>query len=382
MTNKKNKENSNYFITEDRQEESKLVTKRKVATSRIKRRLLKHLWLVRAGILTGAIVFIYLIILITGTFFKKTQLGKFVGLAGDFIFVPKEKIVSIEGRTNILILGKGGQGHDAPDLTDTIIFASVKHKDPSVTLVSLSRDIWVPELRTKLNSIYFWGEQKRKGGGLVLSKSTVEKTVGSPVHYGVVVDFSGFKIIIDTLGGIEVNVERSFTDEFYPITGKENDDCGGGDEEFLCRYETVVFEEGVQLMDGETALKFARSRNAEGDEGTDFARAARQEKVLTSIKNKALSRKVLLNPKKVIDVVQVVLDAVETDIDPSAAAILARRVFEAKNKLITKVLPEELLINPPKSSRYDNLYVFIPKDESWENVHKWLKCVLENGKCD
>ncbi|MCH7640808.1 LCP family protein [Patescibacteria group bacterium] len=255
-------------------------------------------------------------------------------------------------------------------------------------MISLSRDIWIPEIRAKLNSTYYWGNQKQEGGGLVLAKSTIEKVVGVPVHYGVVVDFSGFTEIIDEMGGIEVDVERAFIDELYPIPGREEDECDG-DPEYKCRYETVSFEEGVQAMDGETALKFVRSRNAEGDEGTDFARAARQEKVLTATREVATSLRVLANPKKILAIISVLRKTVETDIDPSAAVILARRIFSAKENIYSEVLPEELLVNPPKSARYDNLYVFIPKGDpstgsgqAWSEVHEWVGCVLDNGECE
>ena len=367
----------------------KPLTKRGIAFSRFKRRALKHVWIVRAGLLGLSLVGFYLLFVVLGSVIQKTKAGFYAGLARDFIFTPGEKIESISGRTNILILGKGGQGHEAPDLTDTIIFASIRHTEPSVTLISLSRDLWIPELRAKLNSTYYWGNQRQKDGGLILAKATVEQIVGTHVHYGVVIDFSGFKKIIDKLGGIEVEVERSFVDKKYPLPGRENDECDGVDPEFLCRYETIEFIAGKQLMDGETALKFARSRNAEGDEGTDFARAARQQKVIAGIRSKALSREIIMNPKKVFSVLRSVQESVETDIDPSAFAIFARRIISSRDNIYAKVLPESLLENPPISPRYDNLYVFIPIVEEetepehvWDKVHEWVECVLENGECN
>lgn len=346
--------------------------KRKIARSRFKRKLLKHVWLARTGLVALILLGFYLLYLLISLMLGRLGVTSYVGLIGDFVFTPTQKIQTREDRTNILILGKGGEGHEAPDLTDTVIFASVTHVDPSLSLVSLPRDIWISELRAKLNSTYYWGNQKQEGGGLILSKSTVESIVGQPVHYGLVIDFSGFMKIVDVLGGIEVNVEREFVDEKYPITGKEDDDCDG-DKEFKCRYETIHFERGMQTMDGKTALIFARSRNAEGDEGTDLARETRQQKILAAIQAKTLSSKVLFSPQKVLSVWRVVRESVETDIDASTGAILARRLLQTRSQIESSILPEDLLINPPIQHKYDNLYVFVPKIGDWSSIHAWIE---------
>ncbi len=358
----------------------KISLKTRLVFSRLKRKILKHIWFLRGMIIGSFLIVFYLLVVFTGNVIKKTEVGFYLGLARDFVFRPMSKIKSFDGRTNLLILGKGGKGHEAPDLTDTIIFVSVQHNKPSLALISIPRDIWLPDLRTKLNSVYYWGNQRQKNGGLLLAKATVEEIVGQPIHYGIVVDFSGFKEIINALGGIEVNVERDFVDKKYPIEGKENDLCGG-DPEFKCRYETVVFNAGLQFMDGEKALKFVRSRNAEGEEGTDFARAARQQKVIMAIKKKVLSRQILLSPKKILGLKEIILQMVETDLNPSSAAILARLIFETGDRISSQVLPENLLVNPPESPKYDNLYVFIPKNENWDEIHRWVNCFLNEGEC-
>ena len=370
----------NSFAKEELKPEIKM-DRRKMIFSRFKRRFLKHVWIIRSGIILTVILVFFLALLLIKSLIIKSGTDFYFGLARDFIFTPGDKIESINNRTNILILGKGDVAHEAPDLTDTMIFVSVSHLNSSINLISLPRDIWIPELRTKLNSVYYWGNKKQDGGGMILAKSTVEEIVGLPVHYALVIDFSGFKEIIDVLGGIEVDVERSFTDEKYPIPGKEDDKCDG-DPDYKCRYETVHFAQGNQVMGGETALKFVRSRNAEGDEGTDFARQARQQKVITAIKEKVLSKEILFSPKKLKALKDAVLESTQTDIPPSASAILARRTLQSKDHMKSAILSETLLINPPKSPKYDNLYVFIPKDNSWDEIHKWVKCTLEKGECD
>ena len=104
--------------------------------------------------------------------------------------------------------------------------------------------------------------------------------------------------MIDFIGGVEVNVENSFIDKEFPITGKENDLCNN-DLEYKCRYKIISFTKGVSSMDGQTALNFVRSRHAEGSEGTDFAREKRQQKVIEAIKNKLISFGKKTRPKSI-----------------------------------------------------------------------------------
>jgi LCP family protein required for cell wall assembly len=245
-------------------------------------------------------------------------------------------------------------------------------------MVSIPRDIWVDSLKAKVNSAYFFGKEKSNGdshAGIVSAKATVEEIVGVPIHYALVLDFSGFTRIIDELGGIEVNVENSFTDTQFPIPGRENDECNG-DLKYACRYETISFEKGTQMMDGQTALKFARSRHAEGDEGTDFARAARQQKVIDGIKNKILSLGVIFSPEKINALAKVVEGSIETDMDDQAGAVLARVAFDARDNVQSFVLGEDLLYRPPISRLYQNQYVFVPKSGDWKEIHSWIQSIL------
>jgi anionic cell wall polymer biosynthesis LytR-Cps2A-Psr (LCP) family protein len=369
----------------------KKATRRKIAFSRFKRKALQHIMLIRLGIVASMLIVLFVIGYAVFSVFRDSTVGKYATLASDFVFTPMEKVKSTNNMTNILILGKGGGEHDAPDLTDSIIFLSINHEQMSLSAISLPRDIWVAPLRAKLNSMYYWGNQKEPpvevefgqptGGGLKLAKAEAEAVIGEPVHYGVVIDFNNFKELIDIVGGVEVEVQNSFVDEKYPIEGKENDDCDG-DPEYKCRYETVSFESGVQLMDGETALKYSRSRNSEGDEGTDIAREARQQSVFISLKNKLSTKLILTSPSTLIQIKDVVLQNLETDLDPSAAAILARKAIESRDTLSTHVLPDKFLVNPDRLPKYDNLYVFIPSAGDWGEVHAWVNCILDDGDCD
>jgi len=267
-------------------------------------------------------------------------------------------------------MGVGGKDHAGGDLTDTMILVSVSLSKRSITTISIPRDIWIPETRAKVNSSYHYG-------GLTLAKTTVQEVLGVPIQYSVLLDFSGFKDIVDALGGITVTVDHSFTDNLYPIAGRENDLCNG-DRTFKCRYETVTFTEGTQTMNGDIALKFVRSRHAVGDEGTDIAREARQEKVISAIENKIIDPKVFLNPQKDLIIAKVVMASLETDMSNENIAIIGRKLFDARKSVTKYLIPDNLLVVPPTSKQFDNQYVFTPAAGSgrWEDIHKWVSSVL------
>ena len=190
-------------------------------------------------------------------------------------------------RTNFLALGIRGYDANDSDLTDTIIFASLDKKTKKATLISIPRDLWVNDLQAKVNAAYHYG-------GFDLAKKTFAEILDQKIDYMVVVNFESFGKIVDVLGGVTVNVQKTFDDYKYPIAGKEDDLCDG-DREFKCRYEHLHFDAELQNMDGQTALKYVRSRNAEGEEGTDFSRTARQQQLILGLKQKIMTPEVYLD---------------------------------------------------------------------------------------
>lgn len=331
--------------------------------------------------LSAVVIAIMLVLGITALRFP--QLAK----AGyNFLTVSPDKVSSSSGKVNILVMGKSGGVNAGPDLTDTMILVSISLGNSGIKMVSIPRDMWIPEIAQKINSAYYWGktgssyiDAKASGGGIGLAKKITQDVVGQPIQYGIVIDFTAFKDIVDALGGIEVNVENGFTDKLYPIASRENDTCGG-DPTFTCRYQTVTFSPGFQKMDGATALIFVRSRHAEGIEGTDIAREARQQKVIDAIKAKITQPKTFLSPRVVAAILNIAKKYIETDMDLPTAGTIARFVLNGKNDIAQFLIPDSLLINPPVSKVYDKLYVFIPKlgNGKWGDINGWFASVLGN----
>lgn len=331
------------------------------------------------------ILVVGLIFLEVFRFFNSIGVGNIYGLVYNFATAPVGKIASGRGRVNVLVMGKAGGSHDGPDLTDTMLLVSLGLTKPTISIISIPRDIWVPDIRAKINSAYYWGktgsefvDSGSSGGGIGFAKEMTGKIVGRPIQYGVVIDFSAFKDIIDALGGIQVDVANSFTDKLYPIAGKENDTCGE-DPTFTCRYETVSFNAGPQAMNGDTALIFVRSRHADGTEGTDQAREARQQLVIDAIKSKLTDPRVFLSPKIDMGMLIIVQKYVETDIGPKTAAVLARVALNDYKSVNQYLIPGDLLINPPISKTYDNQYVLIPKlgNGRWSDINAFFNGILK-----
>lgn len=349
----------------------------------------------------GALAIISLVVIAGFLVFILRLAPLFIGL----LFHKDIELKKTEDRINVLMLGIGGGKHDGPLLTDTILYASIDQKTHKITLVSLPRDLWIPDLQAKINTAYAYGEEKRKGGGLLLAKAVVEKATGQPVDYVTRVDFNGFVRAIDQIGGLDINVERSFEDYEYPISGKETDTCGFEGEEFEkkatassvlesfpCRFEHVSFEQELQHMDGETALKYVRSRHARGIEGTDFARSQRQEKVIEAFKAKLLSLGTLANPGRLISLYNVVKDSIDTDIKENEYddfIKLAQEMKDAKMQSVVFFYTSEreaeqgILINPRPSSEFRGQWVIVPRigNGNFSEIHSLVECEIKNDDC-
>lgn len=358
-----------------------------------KRKIIKYLHLLQPTIKVG-IFFLILIIawrLFSPVYRFYSQNNFSLGFFANVIFNNDLPLKKYQNRTNVILLGVAGGDHDGADLTDAIIFLSVDYNKKDIVEVSLPRDIWSATLKDKINTAYHYGEDKKKGGGLILTKSIIEEIVGQPVHYAWVIDFSGFKKLIDLVGGVDVSVENSFTDKEYPIEGRENDFCAG-DSTFACRFETLHFDTGLQHMDGDRALKFVRSRHADGEEGTDFARSRRQQLVVAALKNKLLEPSFFAqNIKRIKELFSAFDGATNTDMNLTEQILFFKSFLKLPEQNIRKIVLDNgddvkgikgFLVNPPLW-QYKDVWVLIPRtgENNYEEIHKYISCNLENPAC-
>jgi LCP family protein required for cell wall assembly len=175
--------------------------------------------------------------------------------------------ISIPDRyTNIVLLGSDRRPGAAAWRTDSIIIVSVDSTNKIVRLLSIPRDLWVyipGHGYNRINTADLWGELAKKGSGPERVKKTIHHNLGIPIHYYVRIDFEGFVKIINTVGGIDVDVD--------------------------CALPDMKLSSGIHHMDGKLALRYSRSRYSTND----FDRSRRQRKVLMALWDQALTLNII-----------------------------------------------------------------------------------------
>lgn len=192
-------------------------------------------------------------------------------------------------RTNLLVMGYGGGTHDGAYLTDSLLMVSVMPQSHHTSLISVPRDLLVQVPGSggygKINSVYEYasnfGKDPVAGGNAVAAK--VKTVTGMDVKYWMTIDFTGFRELIDSLGGVDVYVPDSFN-ACYP----KNDDAAKD-----ASWIKAQFNKGTQHMDGATAIMYARAReplevcgmgtSENLAELTDFGRSARQQIIVKAV---------------------------------------------------------------------------------------------------
>ncbi len=202
-------------------------------------------------------------------------------------------------RTNVLILGLDRRpGQNNAVRADTMMVMTVAPAEPSVSLLSIPRDLYVEipgRGDNRINTAHLWGEIDAETTGPQLAMETVARSFEVSIHHYVRLDFDGFCAVVDALGGIDVTVEETIVDDAYPT-----EDYG------TTRIEIPA---GPQHMDGQMALIYARTRHA----SSDFDRAERQQQILVALAHRLTEPRVW---PRLPALYRAVTGALETDMTP------------------------------------------------------------------
>lgn len=313
-----------------------------------------HLLSIGAGI-----IILFALFWIAFSLIKNLDFGSIVFSFGKDLHKDDHKL------TNFLLVGTGGSEHDGSNLTDTIIVASLDQEAKTVKMLSLPRDLYIDDKQTggqRINKVYDTYLVKYKSSPKAMEKlgELITSLTDMPIHYYVKIDFDGFVKIVDALGGVTVNVKNSIYDPNYPLG--ETD-----------KYTTFKIDAGVQNLDGETALKFARSRKTT----SDFDRAERQHQLLSAIKEKALDLDILTNPTKIQGLYNSVADSIETNLSVTEIIELAKISKEINNDNIqSRVITDDYtscggLLYTPVREYFGGAAVLLPAGEEYDEINKF-----------
>ncbi len=316
--------------------------------------------------------------------YKGYKVGKDIGFnfsPGTLIEKKKDpelKKDSTGTLTNVLLVGIDTRENTKLLNTDVIMVASYNHQTKDIVMISIPRDFNAqvnPDRVgfSKINSSYSINERKAEGNGLMVLEDIVEDITGLEIQYHAMINFEGFIQLIDAVGGVYVNVENSFTDYRYPLGNK---------------YQTVSFKAGPQLMDGETALKYARSRHSQQNgEGSDYARARRQQKVIDAFKDVLLSTETLLNPTKVMALLSSIQDNLQVSEFSLADIQAGVNILKNLNTETTKSSTYSFVLDPT-AGNYSLIttdipgsgYSIGPKEGlgKYTKINEYVKLLIQN----
>jgi LCP family protein required for cell wall assembly len=201
--------------------------------------------------------------------------------------------------TYILLTGRWGWDHDAPDLTDTIILAGLNSKNETITLFSIPRDLYVEypwtSKKWKINRIYETFLPKWSDYAMGKIKSKISQMTWKSIDYYMNVDFNGFKEVVNALWWVEITLENNFVDYEFP------------DENLW--YRPFILKKWTWTLDWDVALMYARSRHST----SDFDRSLRQQQIITSLREKVSSLWYFKDRKTILELYNIFSDYVETD---------------------------------------------------------------------
>ncbi len=234
---------------------------------------------------------------------------------------------SSKERVNVILLGTDRRDNEAGvTRTDTLLIVSIDPVAKSAGILSLPRDLWVniPGYGfERINSAFEIGEIQKKGGGPELLRKTIEGLLGVPIHHYALVGFAGFRKVVDQLGGVVVDVERPFRDDEFP-SGNYG-------------VRRIVFQTGLQVLDGETALWYVRSRHAD----SDFGRNRRQRQFLLAVRQQALQLNMITKAPAMLSSI---MDSVKTDLRTTEILSLARVAKDVEtSKLVSRAIDETMV---------------------------------------
>lgn len=260
---------------------------------------------------------------------------------------------------NILILGidrrHGGQNNWR---TDVLQLITINPKRDRAVVTHIPRDVWAGNY--KINAVY-----NLQGPDSV--KDKVQEVTGQRPDRIIRIDFDAFVWAIDGVGGLTIDVPRAFTDEQYP-----------NDREGSEKLMKIIFEQGEQVMDGERALMYVRSRKGNNEEGSDYARGVRQQLVMSAILDDYFKPSNLFKPKTAETLYNIATKKMYTDVSLQDTKVLYELLknYSKFNIQNLSLNTNNFLEVPSSNAPYGGAWVLTGKGGSYTAIHQEIEKLL------
>jgi LCP family protein required for cell wall assembly len=324
-----------------------------------------------------------LILIVAGAFFFNVMqhvLAFGTAISTQTPLSTRSAYMNTSDRTNLLVMGFGGGTHDGAYLTDSMLVVSLLPQSHHTSLVSVPRDLFIQYppssgQYTKINAVYEFASNNNKnastGGDAAAQK--VALVTGMNIKYWLTIDFSGFRKVIDSIGGVDVYVPDSFN-ACYP----KNDDAAVD-----ASWIKVQFNKGMQHMDGNTAIEYARAREPLAvcgmgqsqnlSELTDFGRSARQQIIVKAVLSKI---KQMSTWPKIYDAMNALQKAMYTNMSLADLSQFALKMDLNDPKAAHIGLSNQNVLADGQSN--DGQYILQPQNGDWSLIPKYIQQHLYN----
>ncbi|EFH89058.1 LCP family protein [Ktedonobacter racemifer] len=327
----------------------------------------------RSGCAPGCLIvgILLIILLCTGAYTGQRVLAFGSAISTDKVALSTQTgYMNTGDRVNLLVMGYGGGAHDGANLTDSMVVISMTPSNQHTSLVSVPRDLWVQVPSNsgnyaKLNTVYQVGSNNGadRGAGGDTAATKLSSITGLDVKNWMLIDFNGFRDLINALGGIDVYVPDSFTSN-YPKNDDPNVDAS---------WITVHFNKGMQHMDGETAIRYARSRYVTDNpaEGTDFARSIRQQLI---IKTALAKMKQISSWPSLFNAMDALQKAIYTNMSLADLGLFTMKM-DLNNPQTARIgLSYDNVLTSSTSN--DGQSILIPKGNNWDLIKQYVDSKL------
>ncbi|HET8991732.1 MAG TPA: LCP family protein [Candidatus Saccharimonadales bacterium] len=222
------------------------------------------------------------------------------------------------GRINILLMGRDGGNTKQPDVTNTMVVASIDVVNNNISLISIPNNLWVNDSNgaSMVSHVFERGEYSFSGGinpnssdtqtidaGFKLADQSISGVLGIPINYNVIINFAGLQQLVDALGGITINVPATLTD---PTMAWQNNK------------QATIVNAGIQNLNGKQTLLYVMSKEST----SESAREQRQRAVLSAVFSKIMTTASLANPLTLSNIISSLGSNVASDISMTDAAKL------------------------------------------------------------